>query len=60
MSAGWDCHAHVFGPYADFPLACARSYTPPEAPLDAYLALLQGTDPTPVQAITTLKARTRG
>lgn len=36
----WDCHAHVFGPYAEFPLAGERSYTPPEAPVDAYLALL--------------------
>jgi predicted TIM-barrel fold metal-dependent hydrolase len=36
----WDCHAHVFGPYAAYPLADHRSYTPPEAPLTAYLALL--------------------
>lgn len=38
---GWDCHAHVFGPYADFPLAADRSYTPPEATAVEYLALLQ-------------------
>jgi len=38
--AGWDCHAHVFGPYARYPLAAERSYTPPEAPLEAYDALL--------------------
>jgi predicted TIM-barrel fold metal-dependent hydrolase len=25
-----DCHAHVFGPLARFPLANGRSYTPPE------------------------------
>lgn len=37
---GWDCHAHLFGPYAQFPLAAERSYTPPEAPLQQYLALL--------------------
>jgi predicted TIM-barrel fold metal-dependent hydrolase len=37
---GWDCHAHVFGPYERFPLAADRSYTPPEAPQEAYLALL--------------------
>lgn len=28
---GWDCHNHLFGPYAEFPLAQDRSYTPPEA-----------------------------
>ena len=36
-----DCHAHVFGPYDRFPLAPDRSYTPPEAPLEDYLALLE-------------------
>lgn len=35
-----DCHAHVFGPYHRFPLAPERSYTPPEAPLDAFLTHL--------------------
>jgi len=39
--AGWDCHAHVFGPYDRFPLAPDRSYTPPEATLEAYLAMLE-------------------
>ncbi|RZL94933.1 MAG: amidohydrolase [Variovorax sp.] len=38
---GWDCHAHLFGPYARFPLAAERSYTPPEAAESAYLALLE-------------------
>lgn len=37
---GWDCHAHLFGPYARFPLAADRSYTPPEALREQYLALL--------------------
>jgi len=36
----WDCHCHVFGPAARFPYAEARSYTPEDAPLEAYLALL--------------------
>ena len=40
MNAGWDCHAHLFGPYDRYPLAPARSYTPPEAPMADYLALL--------------------
>ena len=38
---GWDCHAHLFGPYERFPLAADRSYTPPEAVLPSYLALLE-------------------
>ncbi len=37
---GWDCHAHLFGPYDRFPLAADRSYTPPEAVASDYLALL--------------------
>jgi predicted TIM-barrel fold metal-dependent hydrolase len=40
MNAGWDCHAHLFGPYDRFPLAVDRSYTPPEAVASQYLALL--------------------
>lgn len=40
MKAGWDCHAHLFGPYDRYPLAAERSYTPPEAPAEAYLSLL--------------------
>ena len=35
-----DCHCHVFGPAARFPYAEPRSYTPDDAPFDAYLALL--------------------
>lgn len=37
---GWDCHAHLFGPYDSFPLAADRSYTPPPALREQYLALL--------------------
>ena len=40
MSSGWDCHAHLFGPYDRFPLAADRSYTPPEALASQYLTLL--------------------
>ena len=43
---GWDCHAHVFGPYDRFPLAAERSYTPPEAVESQYLALLARLDRT--------------
>ena len=35
-----DTHAHVFGPAAQFPYAEDRSYTPPNAPLKKYLAML--------------------
>ena len=35
-----DTHAHVFGPGAVFPYAAERSYTPPDAPVAAYLAML--------------------
>src|SRR5688500_13572550 len=35
-----DAHAHIFGPYGQFPLAGARSYSPPEAPLETYLDML--------------------
>src|SRR5262249_23288707 len=35
-----DTHAHVFGPTAQFPYAADRSYTPPEAPMAKYLAML--------------------
>ena len=37
---GWDCHAHVFGPYGRQRIAAERAYTPPEAPLPAYRAHL--------------------
>ena len=35
-----DTHCHVFGPAAKFPYAEPRSYTPDDAPLKAYLAML--------------------
>jgi 2-pyrone-4,6-dicarboxylate lactonase len=35
-----DSHAHVFGPFARFPLAEDRSYTPAEYPGDAFIAHL--------------------
>lgn len=35
-----DCHAHVIGPPARFPLSPTRGYTPPEASLADYEALL--------------------
>lgn len=35
-----DTHAHVFGPAPRYPYAADRSYTPPDAPLDKYLAML--------------------
>lgn len=41
LQGGWDCHAHLFGPYERFPLAADRSYTPPEALETQYMALLQ-------------------
>ncbi|WP_137918696.1 amidohydrolase family protein [Hydrogenophaga sp. 2FB] len=41
MAGHWDCHAHLFGPYADYPLAAERTYTPPEALERQYAALLE-------------------
>ena len=38
--AACDTHAHVFGPAAQFPYAADRSYTPPDAPLEKYLDML--------------------
>src|SRR5258707_10084600 len=35
-----DTHAHVFGPASRFPYTPDRSYTPPDAPLEKYLRML--------------------
>ncbi|QHE88824.1 amidohydrolase family protein [Hydrogenophaga sp. BPS33] len=39
--AYWDCHAHLFGPYAHYPLAAERTYTPAEALEQQYADLLE-------------------
>jgi predicted TIM-barrel fold metal-dependent hydrolase len=36
----WDAHAHIFGPAGKFPYAPGRGYTPPDAPVERYIALL--------------------
>src|SRR5581483_5658536 len=36
----WDAHAHIFGPADRFPFAPGRGYTPPDAPAERYVALL--------------------
>jgi predicted TIM-barrel fold metal-dependent hydrolase len=40
-SGHWDCHAHLFGPYGQYPLAPERTYTPDEALEHRYAALLE-------------------
>ena len=35
-----DCHCHVFGPSDSFPYVPERNYTPPDAPLEQFLELL--------------------
>lgn len=40
-SGAVDCHAHVCGPASQFPYAQERIYTPPDAPLENYQALLK-------------------
>ncbi len=41
-AGAWDTHAHVLGGDARFPFTAARSYTPPSASPDNYLAMLDG------------------
>ena len=36
----WDAHAHVFGPAGKFPYTPGRGYTPPDAPVEKFIALL--------------------
>jgi 2-pyrone-4,6-dicarboxylate lactonase len=36
----WDAHAHIFGPSDKFPYTPGRGYTPPDAPVERYIALL--------------------
>src|SRR5690348_13294941 len=36
----WDTHAHIFGPSDKFPYTPGRGYTPPDAPVEMYLKLL--------------------
>ena len=40
VPGAWDTHAHIFGPVDQFPFAPGRGYTPPLAPVEKYLALL--------------------
>lgn len=37
----WDCHTHIYGPWAQFPLPADAAYIPPAAPFEALLALHQ-------------------
>ena len=39
VKGAWDTHAHIFGPVARFPFAPGRGYTPPEAPVEQFIAL---------------------
>jgi predicted TIM-barrel fold metal-dependent hydrolase len=36
----WDTHAHIFGPADKFPDQPGRGYTPPDAPVERFIALL--------------------
>src|ERR1700681_2292112 len=36
----WDSHFHIFGPADKFPYQPGRGYTPPDAPVERLIALL--------------------
>jgi len=40
LPGAWDTHAHIFGPADRFPFAQGRGYTPPPAPAQNFIALL--------------------
>ena len=40
----WDTHAHIFGPVDKFPYTPGRGYTPPDAPAEKFIALLDHLD----------------
>src|SRR5215470_6621941 len=40
LRGAWDTHAHVFGPSDKFPYTPGRGYTPPDAPAERFIALL--------------------
>ncbi len=40
LPGAWDAHAHVFGPADKFPYTPGRGYTPPDAPAEKFIALL--------------------
>jgi 2-pyrone-4,6-dicarboxylate lactonase len=39
-AGAWDTHAHIFGPAVEFPYTPGRGYTPPDARVETYIALL--------------------
>jgi hypothetical protein len=40
LRGAWDTHAHIFGPSDKFPYQPGRGYTPPDAPVERFIALL--------------------
>ncbi len=40
----WDSHFHIFGPSGKFPYQPGRAYTPPDAPVERLIALLDHLD----------------